>query len=374
MRWCDEMAVSSVGRWRARWTTKLSIAFESTDRLSCYRGMETKIKREPNQDEETSKTAANNDLPTGSAVQVKGDSDSADRAEEEVAAKANMILEMCKNAGNKGVLNQELSHIEPHVQVKAINLLLDQGSIELAKKGNQVVYRVKSSTTDGNKGSGDEEKVVYSIVQAAGNKGIWLRDIRSRSSLSTNELNKVIKSMESKKIIKAVKSVSASKKKSYMLYDLEPDSSVTGGAWYSAEQSFETEFVEILSQQCHKFLVEKRKSADEKHASISSRRADSYATSLEVLRVIENSKISRVQLSRADIEMILEKLVYDGLAERCVLSHSNEDGVKSYRSTNQFVTSTGLMKMPCGVCPVSSDCHEEGDITPVKCIYFTEWF
>ena len=36
-----------------------------------------------------------------------------------------------------------------------------------------------------------------------------------------------------------------------MLYNLEPDHSVTGGAWYS-DQDFETEFVEILNQQCYR--------------------------------------------------------------------------------------------------------------------------
>ena len=41
-----------------------------------------------------------------------------------------------------------------------------------------------------------------------------------------------------------------------MLYNLEPDRSVTGGAWYS-EQEFESEFVEVLNQQCYKFLVQK---------------------------------------------------------------------------------------------------------------------
>lgn len=33
-----------------------------------------------------------------------------------------------------------------------------------------------------------------------------------------------------------------------MLYDLEPDRSVTGGSWYS-DQDFESEFVQVLHQQ-----------------------------------------------------------------------------------------------------------------------------
>ena len=41
-----------------------------------------------------------------------------------------------------------------------------------------------------------------------------------------------------------------------MLFELEPDRSVTGGAFYS-EQEFESEFVDILTSQCHKFLQNK---------------------------------------------------------------------------------------------------------------------
>ena len=45
-----------------------------------------------------------------------------------------------------------------------------------------------------------------------------------------------------------------------MLFDLQPDRSVTGGAWYS-DQDFESEFVEVLNQQCFKFLDQKVKSS-----------------------------------------------------------------------------------------------------------------
>ena len=45
-------------------------------------------------------------------------------------------------------------------------------------------------------------------------------------------------------------------KKAYMLFNLTPDPSVTGGTWYS-DQEFESEFVEVLNQQCFKFLQQK---------------------------------------------------------------------------------------------------------------------
>lgn len=98
--------------------------------------------------------------------------------------------------------------------------------------------------------------MVYQIIEASGNKGIWIREIRSKSNLPEMEVKKNIKTLESKKLIKSVKSVHASKKKVYMLYDMTPDETLTGGAWYS-DQEFESEFVEVLNQRCLKFLQQK---------------------------------------------------------------------------------------------------------------------
>lgn len=49
---------------------------------------------------------------------------------------------------------------------------------------------------------------MFKIIEEADNKGIWIRDIRFKSNLNMTQLNKVLKSLETKKIIKAVKSVS----------------------------------------------------------------------------------------------------------------------------------------------------------------------
>lgn len=57
------------------------------------------------------------------------------------------------------------------------------------------------------KDADNEEKVVYGIVEEGGNKGIWIRDIRMKSNLNMIQLNKILKNLETKKLIKAVKSV-----------------------------------------------------------------------------------------------------------------------------------------------------------------------
>ncbi len=43
--------------------------------------------------------------------------------------------------------------------------------------------------------------------------GIWIRDIRAKCNLVQNQVSKILKNLESKKSIKAVKSVSVSTRK-----------------------------------------------------------------------------------------------------------------------------------------------------------------
>lgn len=79
------------------------------------------------------------------------------------------------------------------------------------KDKNNLLYKFKDPAKKGTiKGADNEERVVYKIIEEAGNKGIWIRDIRFKSNLNMTQLNKVLKSLETKKFIKAVKSVSVS--------------------------------------------------------------------------------------------------------------------------------------------------------------------
>lgn len=165
-----------------------------------------------------------------------------------------------------GLSNSNLSELLPNISVQervaSINKLLQQGHLEILTKNNSLIYRYKDPTKKTNvpKGADNEEKIVYSIIEEAGNKGIWIRDIRVKSNLIMTQLNKILKNLESRKLIKAVKSVNASKKKVYMLYNMEPDRTVTGGAWYQ-DQDFESEFVDILNQQSLRFLQMKLENA-----------------------------------------------------------------------------------------------------------------
>jgi hypothetical protein len=92
--------------------------------------------------------------------------------------------------------------------------------------------------------------------------GIWTKDLKIRSNLQqpqarhawlparsaharsltrlcvARQINKCLKSLEQRKLIKAVKSVASSNRKVYMLYELEPSREITGGAWHVSQRCF----------------------------------------------------------------------------------------------------------------------------------------
>jgi len=291
------------------------------------------------------------------------------------------VVELCKE-NVKGITDSTIQDALPGItvqqRVKAINRLLSTGQIELLKSGAKLLYRFKDSQAPSKtKGFEIEEKLIYQIIENADNKGIWIRDIRFKSNLPMTQVNKVLKSLESKKLIKAVNSVSAGKRKVYMLFNIEADSSVTGGAWYS-DQDFESEFVDILNQQCHKFLLQKYAQAQEMKIDPLLKRNRSFASSHEVWKYIADLGISKVSLSVQDIETILNTLLYDGKAEMVIISDtsSNLEGIvqkKLYRAIKTLVPVPGLMRVPCGVCPVVRNCYPGGKVSPKTCIYMKDW-
>ena len=286
------------------------------------------------------------------------------------------ILSLCREFPrglSDKVLQNDMPNIDPKIRAGAINQLLNSGKIDLFRSNESggLLYRIKAQSKVAGIRGDQEEYIVYKIIEEAGNKGTWIRDIRIKSNLVQIQLNKVLKALINKKHIKEVKSVNATRKKVYMIYDLEPDPSVTGGAWYT-EQDFESEFVEVLNQQCYRYLYDKlEKSRECKDGPLAARNM-SLSTSKEVLQFISDLGISKIQLKKEDIESILNTLVFDGKVEKSTTTRDGED-IRLYRAIESLLPTTGLVKIPCGVCPVAKNCSDIGSITPNKCTYITEW-
>lgn len=287
-----------------------------------------------------------------------------------------VITEKIINAAKKnpkGISAKDIAAAVPELSsaelVNAINKLLQQGLFDLFNQSGTLIYKLKNQAfKQVIKGADNEEKVVYNLIEEAGNKGIWIRDIRVRSNLANTQLTKVLKSLESKKVIKAVKCVNASKKKVYMLYNLEPDRSISGGAWYQ-DQDFESEFVDILNRQCLRFLQQRADKIKNNPRGPIVGRTQSYATAGEVQKYITDLGISKVKLEVEDVITILDTLVYDGKAE----SNIYPDGNKVYRAIESLIPPPGLVQVPCGVCPLIHKCCSTGLITPQDCKYINEW-
>uniref|UniRef100_A0A8B9JRJ6 Polymerase (RNA) III (DNA directed) polypeptide F n=1 Tax=Astyanax mexicanus TaxID=7994 RepID=A0A8B9JRJ6_ASTMX len=137
----------------------------------------------------------------------------------------------------------------------------------------------------------------------------------------------------------------ASKKKVYMLYNLQPDRSITGGAWYS-DQDFESEFVEVLNQQCFKFLQSKAEAARDSKQSPMVQRNSSFATSHEVWKYICELGISKASLNLLTLY--------------------------TYRM-GDMARNINALTFPLSLLQVFDDCHEGGEISPSTCIYMAEW-
>ncbi|CAF0903965.1 unnamed protein product [Rotaria sp. Silwood1] len=301
------------------------------------------------------------------------------------------IIQLClqfPNGVSDKILENSFRSVSMQQRVSALNRLLSLNKIDLLKSSTEpgtFLYRIRdttnalgSSITVTGGGTTDQmERVVYQLVKESGNLGIWMRDIRTKTKLSQIILNKTLKSLESKKLIKAVKSVHASKKKVYMLYEMNPDPSITGGTWYS-DHEFEAEFVRVLNEQCARLLDERLDESIRKfpHDPFL-RRTSSLMSSVELVTLINEMGIATVSLTVQDIESILYTLICDGKIEKTTVASTanNENGNRQnlYRSVKPMLDSSPVVRNPCGICPVFKDCHDDGLITPETCIYLNKW-
>jgi len=196
----------------------------------------------------------------------------------------------------KGISDKDLAvempDLQPIQRAHIINNLLSKGYFDLFKQGGSLFYRLKDPKKLA-KGADNEEKIVYKIIEESGNKGIWIRDIKLKSNLMDARLGKILKSLETKKFVKVVTSIKANKRKVYMLYDMIPDESLTGGAWYQG-QHFEKEFVDVLNQQCYQFLKQKKEKVNGCEMGPIAARNMTYASSKEVWKYISDLGISTV--------------------------------------------------------------------------------
>lgn len=247
-----------------------------------------------------------------------------------------------------GVINEMLA-------VNRIELFQREGmenSLTYKIRGDEEAAKVSELT--------NEQVLVWQVVTRSGNGGVWLRDIKNQTSLQQQTLNKALKVLEARKLVKTVKSVQQKTKKLYMAYELEPTREVSGGPWYT-DQEFDHGFVEAMKKLIMRFIGEK-----------------GMATVEEVAAALSALGVTQVKLELGDVRLVVDSLVCDLKLEE-VNAYQRSDADKSvgppsrYKLARPSTDHNFLAQVPCGTCPVRASCSPTGLISPANCIYLDKW-
>lgn len=210
----------------------------------------------------------------------------------------------------------------------------------------------------------EQERILYDVIRSKQDMGIWTRDMKRETNLPDNVVNKSLKSLQAKKLIKEVVNIQNKGRKHYMAAEFEPSKEISGGAWY-VEGSLDTEFIDLLKDQCAKIIYKQR-----------------VATVEGILDVIRRTGIFKVEFSTQQIEEILRALVLDNVVMDVKSNGMGEFdsipvGKVCYKCTNKGVRGEpkagAMASIPCGVCPRINHCTPDGIISPTTCVYYNKW-
>eukprot|EP00922_Rhytidocystis_sp_ex-Travisia-forbesii_P061281 GHVS01090859.1.p1 GENE.GHVS01090859.1~~GHVS01090859.1.p1 ORF type:complete len:329 (+),score=16.02 GHVS01090859.1:50-1036(+) len=194
---------------------------------------------------------------------------------------------------------------------------------------------------------------VYTCIEESGNKGIWTSDIRRATNLSTQNLNKCIKTLEEgKKLIKQVKNIHLKSRKFYMLIDLEPAVDVAGGSFYE-----DGEFNDALVDRIRDHIS---------HCLLSGQ----SATLQEISQYVRTAGIG-TELSDQDIGSVIGTLEFE--QKVCRTIHPTTGAIvftwERWTSSLQSISA-----FPCGTCPVYHNCYSGSErVSPECCTYISHW-
>ncbi|KAI9032244.1 RNA polymerase Rpc34 [Hyaloraphidium curvatum] len=221
------------------------------------------------------------------------------------------------------------------------------------------------------------EKMIYGHIKNAGNKGIWVKDLKQKSNIHSKIVQDAIKSLEKKQFIKSVKSVKNPIKKVYMLFELDPSEEVSGGTWYT-DHEFDLEFITKVSEWVEKFIFKYSFPKGDPQLIFPPSYAK-YPSLLKIVAAIEEYKVVNTALREEDVQVILDRLVFDGKIEKKLRtsgfgSDDEGDDLFVYKTIrDRFGKTTAWTDFPCGTCPVYDQCDDDGPITPMTCEYLTKW-
>lgn len=256
---------------------------------------------------------------------------------------ADEILRIC-SANAQGVAQEELeaalASVPKEEMLAGLNTLLKRGKlVPCPGVDGRMVFRIQSNEVAAKfQGLGAEERLVYQEVERAGNSGVSSRDLCKQTSLQTAQLTKVLKVLETRKLVRPVKSHAAKQQKMYILYDMEASKEITGGTFYSG-QDFDHELIGQLQQCALQFITK-----------------EDGANAQKVHNFIANCGLIRGKpLAMSDMISVLDTLVYDGRVEKTRDAFARGGDAVIYRLANSMSSVDRLVQHYKSV-PIGCEC------------------
>ncbi|KAF6762755.1 RNA polymerase Rpc34 subunit-domain-containing protein [Ephemerocybe angulata] len=201
----------------------------------------------------------------------------------------------------------------------ALNFLLGVGLFKSLKdaKGNISFRAVSKGELVATKDLSGEENLVLGHIKSSSTEGIWTKHLKAKTNLHQTVIDRCLKTLIQKRLIKRVPSVQHPTRKIYMLEGLEPSIALTGGPWYT-DNELDTEFIQHLMDACYKFIYDmsfpKRRDAPEGALFPISNQPE-YPSAQSIRNSLRKARLTETDLSVEHVESLLNVLVLDGKVE-----------------------------------------------------------
>ncbi|GLB33584.1 putative RNA polymerase Rpc34 subunit [Lyophyllum shimeji] len=199
----------------------------------------------------------------------------------------------------------------------ALNFLLGVGLLKsLVDAKGAVTFRgVTKGEITATKDLTGEESLVLGHIKASKTEGIWTKHLKAKTNLHQTIIDRALKTLTQKRLIKRVPSVQHPTRKIYMLEGLEPSVALTGGPWYT-DNEFDTEFIQHLSDACLKFIRDITFPKRPEGALYALSNQPEYPTAQQIRNSLRKARLTETELSVEHVEMLLNVLILDGEIER----------------------------------------------------------
>ncbi|SJL01732.1 uncharacterized protein ARMOST_05055 [Armillaria ostoyae] len=232
------------------------------------------------------------------------------------------IHQAALSSDNHELTPKQIEEIVPDTKArqKAINFLLAVGLFKPLSDGKKkITFRaVARAELNATKDLSGEENLVLGHIKASQNEGIWTKHLKAKTNLHQTIIDRCLKTLTQKKLIKRVPSVQYATRKIYMLEGIEPSIALTGGPWYT-DNELDTEFIDTLIKACFKLIRDMsypKRGSKYEGALYSISNSPQYPTAQHVRNTLRQARLTETDLTVEHVEMLLNVLVLDGEIEK----------------------------------------------------------